>query len=87
MLTKYALLATCDFSQYVSQPTHLAGNILDHLYITGFELDYIKLQHPYFSDHDAVFEMISPKKLILVPIDMLESQNLLQCLKYYIQYN
>jgi hypothetical protein len=50
--------------QYVQEPTHDAGHILD-LVLSNFDIpgEYLFHHHPYYSDHDAV--------CLIVPIDSL----------------
>ena len=57
MLTNYKLL--------VSQPTHLDGALLDHVYIADSFSGHnttVVIKNIYFSDHDAVILHISPNK-------------------------
>ena len=57
MLTNYKLL--------VSQPTHLDGALLDHVYIADSfsgPKTTVVIKNIYFSDHDAVILHISPNK-------------------------
>ena len=54
------------FEQLVSYPTHIKGNILDHLYLR-YPPDTLipplhRLHFPYFSDHDAILLMLKKKK-------------------------
>ena len=57
MLTNYKL--------FVSQPTHLDGALLDHVYIadsfSGHKTTVV-IRNIYFSDHDAVILHITPNK-------------------------
>ena len=57
MPTNYKLL--------VSQPTHLDGALLDHVYISDSFSGHkttVVIKNIYFSDHDAVMLHISPNK-------------------------
>ena len=57
MLTNYKL--------FVSQPTHLDGALLDHVYIADSfsgQKTTVVIKYIYFSDHDAVILHISPNK-------------------------
>ena len=50
------------FTQIVKEPTHLEGNIIDHIYLNKpMEAMGVKLyQHPvYFSDHDKIIVRIN----------------------------
>ena len=47
-------MATHGFKQLVDMPTHIKGNILDHLYVREIEDPSWKFHHPYYSDHDAI---------------------------------
>jgi hypothetical protein len=55
--------------QYVQEPTHDAGHILD-LVLSNFDIpvEYLFHHHPYYSDHDAVC-LIVPKDSLL-PIEV-----------------
>ena len=46
----------------MAQPTHLQGNILDHVYVSEELKDMTKtsLYYTYFSDHDAVMIKVGP---------------------------
>ena len=53
------------FKQLVSYPTHIKGNILDHLYLR-YPPDALipplhRLHYPYYSDHDAILLMLKKK--------------------------
>ena len=53
-LLSYALM-TSGFNQIVTEPTHIDGGILDHVYTRHFEQVPKPFIHPlYFSDHDAI---------------------------------
>ena len=44
--------------QFVKEPTHLEGNILDHLY-SNCKDNFTYLTHPlYFSDHNALLSIL-----------------------------
>ena len=51
------------FVQLVTEPTHVKGNILDHIYVRScpnvkMRRPLYKLHHPYYSDHEAVLLML-----------------------------
>ena len=48
------VMAAQGFQQLVDKPTHIKGNILDHLYVRDLENPSWKFHHPYYSDHDAI---------------------------------
>ena len=53
------------FKQLVTYPTHIKGNILDHLYLR-FPPDSLipplhRLHYPYYSDHDAILLMLKKR--------------------------
>ena len=47
-------LASFGFVQLIDKPTHVEGNILDHLYVKEVEIAGWQLHHPYYSGHDAI---------------------------------
>ena len=54
------------FKQLVGYPTHIKGNILDHLYLR-YPPDTLipplhRMHYPYYSDHDAVLLMLKQKQ-------------------------
>ena len=53
-LTKY--LEDQEFKQIVKEPTHEAGNTLDHCYVSKDIADFVdyELHYPYFTDHCAL---------------------------------
>ena len=55
-------LAEKSFVQLVDQPTHIEGNLLDHLYIRHAKTDNVLLHHPYYSDHDSVMAIVDLKQ-------------------------
>ena len=49
----------------VSEPTHLDGALLDHVYVADSfsgQKTTVVIKNIYFSDHDAVIPHISPNK-------------------------
>ena len=43
------------FKQIVSLPTHIAGSLLDHVYIRNPSADYqVEINFPFYSDHAAI---------------------------------
>ena len=50
-------LSSIGFQQLVSQPTHLQGNLLDHVYV-NFQNGHWFLHSTYYSDHDAICTII-----------------------------
>jgi len=56
-------LANIGFQQFVKKPTHILGNMLDHVYAKclSCEIMFCDLHATYFSDHDAICTMIDFK--------------------------
>ena len=43
------------FKQMVTLPTHIAGSLLDHVYVRNPTVDYkIDLNYPFYTDHAAI---------------------------------
>ena len=43
------------FKQIVSNPTHIGGGLLDHVYIKRLSFDpKVEVDFPYYTDHGAV---------------------------------
>lgn len=53
-------LSTRGFTQIVNEPTHLQGNLLDHVYVRFQKGELFKqfMHCPYYSDHDAICTII-----------------------------
>ena len=53
-------LSSRGFQQIVKQPTHLQGNLLDHVYVNFQQGHWYRqfLHSPYYSDHDAICTII-----------------------------
>ena len=49
------------FKQVVTYPTHVKGNILDHMYVRSVVRPLWRLHYPYYSDHDAVMLLLRKK--------------------------
>merc|ERR1711884_505323 len=49
------------FKQVVTYPTHIKGNILDHMYVRCPVQPLWKLHYPYYSDHDAIMLLLRKK--------------------------
>ena len=61
--TKYdslqAAMSPFNLIHVLKRPTHLGGNMLDHVYINKqIRLKYSDLHHPYYSDHDATLVIV-----------------------------
>ena len=50
------------FKQVVTYPTHIKGNILDHMYVRCPVQPLWKLHYPYYSDHDAIMLILRKGK-------------------------
>ena len=50
------------FKQVVTYPTHIKGNILDHMYVRCPVQPLWKLHYPYYSDHDAIMLILRTGK-------------------------
>ena len=49
-------ISSCSFKQIVESPTHIAGAVLDHVYVKKATQAYHVIIHfPYYSDHAAIF--------------------------------
>ena len=53
-----AILTKAGFQQIVNRPTHIKGNMLDHMYIRGITVKNHDLHHPHYSDHDAICAVV-----------------------------
>ena len=43
------------FKQTVTMPTHIAGSLLDHVYIRNPKVEYkIEINFPFYSDHASI---------------------------------
>ena len=47
-------LGALGLAQIIDKPTHIRGNILDHLYVRDFVDPSWQFHHPYYSDHDGI---------------------------------
>ena len=59
--TIFFRLLDLGFNQLVDQPTHIEGNMLDHLYCRHIKTVKVFLHHPYYSDHDSVMALLDIK--------------------------
>ena len=55
-------MSALGYKQWVTEPTHLMGNVLDHAYMhKNLTLQNGFLYHPYFTDHDGVCSIIQSR--------------------------
>ena len=52
------MLTIAGFHQIVNQPTHIKGNMLDHMYFRGLLIKHHDLHRPHYSDHDAICAVV-----------------------------
>jgi len=62
----YFLDYLTDYHQVVTEPTHISGSLIDHIYVhkSLFQIFDIKtiVKNVYFSDHDSIKLKISTKE-------------------------
>jgi len=54
-----------DYTQIVTEPTHISGSLIDHVYVhenlsNNFDVQIV-VKNVYFSDHDAIKLCLIPK--------------------------
>lgn len=51
------IMTESGYSQIITDPTHITGSLLDHVYVTPYinsQISYAFVEPLYFSDHDAI---------------------------------
>ena len=66
-----------NFNQYVTNPTHIAGRLIDHVYISlrdpHFHAPVIHQRSLYYSDHDNILVTLGAENSIIEPEPMTDS--------------